>query len=198
VSRLADCAQQARGAVRRRGDGGAQSAGPSYVLVMGKRSAKERQARAGGALAPVKLAKERSDDDEATLPAWVLCLCTPLCRCKSCFQLPIELQCLILPALLSPFAVYSILKDALLITDARVLYGGALAVGALSYSPLIMYVFVDFLSGVYSNPAWSWSSRAPGTPAPWTEEGYRQLRERSQKEREAAVGPVPEQRRQGS
>ena len=169
---------------------------------MGKRSAKERARQAprgAGALAPVKLAKDRTDDDEATLPAWVLCLCTPICRCKSCFQLPIEVQALILPALVSPFAVYSILKDVLLITDARVLYAGALSVGALSYSPMIMYVFVDFLRGVYSNPAWSWSSRAPGTPAPWTEEGYRQLREASaSKQKEAAIEPMSEQRRQGS
>lgn len=166
---------------------------------MGKRSAKERRQapRGTGALAPVKVAKERIDDDETTLPAWVLCLCTPICRCKSCFELPIETQALVLPALVSPFAVYSILKDVLLITDARVLYAGALSVGALSYSPMIMYVFVDFLRGVYSNPAWSWSSRAPGTPAPWTEEGYRQFREAS-KQRQAATGPVSEQRRKGS
>eukprot|EP01043_Picozoa_sp_COSAG02_P067651 COSAG02_NODE_10950_length_1826_cov_1.661818_1_plen_182_part_00 len=151
---------------------------------MGKRSAKERKA---GALAPVKLAQERSEsDDETTLPAWVLCLCTPICRCKSCLSLPIEVQCLVLPALLSPFVVYHTLKEWLLVTDARILYAGALTAGALSYSPMIMFVFVDFLRGVYSNPEWSWSSRAKGSPAPWTEAGYKRLKE-TWKEREDAA-----------
>ena len=151
---------------------------------MGKRSAKERKA---GALAPVKVAKDPGGDDEeeATLPAWVLCLCTPLCRCKACFQLPIELQCLVPLALVSPFAAYHVMKDWLLITDARILYAAALSVGALSYSPMIMFVFVDFLRGVYSNPAWSWSRRRPGSAAPWTEAGYQRLRETCKENKEA-------------
>ena len=151
---------------------------------MGKRSAKERKA---GALAPVKVAKDPSsdDDDEVTLPAWVLCLCTPLCRCKACFQLPIALQCLVPLALVSPLAAYHVMKDWLLITDARILYVAALSVGALFYSPMIMFVFVDFLRGVYSNPAWSWSRRRPGSAAPWTEAGYQRLMETC-KENEAA------------
>ena len=147
---------------------------------MGKRSAKER--KVGAPLAPVKLAKD-PEEDEATLPAWVLCLCTPICRCKGCLALPIELQCMVPLALVSPFAVYHVMKEWLLITDARYLYAGTLSVGALSYSPMIMFVFVDFLRGVYSNPQWSWSNRRPGTPSPATEAGYMKLKE-TWKERE--------------
>jgi hypothetical protein len=160
---------------------------------MGKRSAKERKA---GALAPVKLAKAPSedDDDEATLPAWVLCLCTPLCRCKACFQLPLAVQAMVPLALLSPFVMYHVMKEWLLITDVRLLYAGALSIGALSYSPMIMFVFVDFLRGVYSNPDWSWSRRQPGSAAPWTEAGYQRLRE-TWKERERKA--LEEEKREG-